>query len=174
MAEKNSHDGFTAGYCEYLVQVGVDKKSVIIRIVTVIAALALTLGLFVLARAIPQVLFIWFVVICFLVFAVFKMTSREFEYTVASGEMSVDVIYGKKFRRNLLNVKLSDATKVYPVENTNKKFDKTYVCCSKKTTFIYCMEYKDGENVNGLYFNDCKKLTDSIKYFNRSVITERK
>ena len=182
MNKNSSSESFSPGYCEYLVPGFASKKIVMARIIALVIGLVLVTALVGLMSKMPQVFAVWFVLIIALEVIFFRFTVREFEYTVAMGEMTVDVIYGKKKRKKLVSVRLSEAEKVFPVDNFkddkihNLKADKVIYASPKKSEYMYCLYMRAGEEKGlslALVFSSCKKLNDSIKFYNRSSFVEK-
>ena len=183
MNRNSNSDSFSPGYCEYLVPGFASTKIKILRIVALVVGLALLVLLFGLLSKIPQVFAVWLVLICALEMIFFRCTVREFEYTVAMGELTVEAIYGKKWRKKLAVIRISDADRVFPVDSfkdaqiENLKADKVIYASPKKSDYMYCLYTKDSGEKNSktaLVFSSCKKLNDSIKFYNRTALTERK
>ncbi len=183
MVRSNSSEGFSPGFCEYLVPGFAGKKIILIRIFAIILGIAASTFLFVMLSFIPQVFFIWLVLIAALEIIVFRLTKREFEYTVAMGEFSVDIIYGKHRRRRVLNVPIRDIDRVFPIDSDDDESvkrlnaDILIKVHRPKDRFNCCMVIKDKNGkgkVTAVLFSTCKKLTDSLKYYNRTAVTERK
>jgi len=175
----NSNEGLTPGYCEYLVKASADKKVVLIRLISLLVGAALIFAFLGLLSKIPQVLFLWIVVVIGLILIVFSKTKREFEYTIASGTMTVDVIYGKSMRKKLYEARISDAESVTYIGNGAPGIignTKAVFACNKKDSNMYVMILPKTEKseATALYFSGCTKLLDCIKYYNRSCIKERK
>ena len=175
---QSTHEGFTPGYCEYLVKAKADKKVIIIRLVALLAG-AVLIGAFLgLLSKIPQVLFLWLVVVIGLEIIVFSKTKREFEYTIASGTMKIDVIYGKSIRKKLAEIRIADAETVTYVGGAHGIIGKAkeIYACNKNDGDMYVMLVPKGDNSQStaLYFSGCSKVLDCIKYYNRSCIKERK
>lgn len=176
-------DSFSPGYCEYLVPGFAGKNMNIIRAVGIVIGLILTLLVCSLLSVMPQVVFIWLVVVVFFEVMLFRFTKREFEYTVAMGELSVDAIYGRQFRKRLVTLRLADADKVFPVDSFKDEAlqrlgaGRIIYASPKKSEFMYCLYTKDsGEKTSktAIVFSSCKKLNDAIKFYNRACFTERK
>lgn len=183
MIENKSSDSFSPGYCEYLVPGYVSRNILLIRISAVAFAIVLLVLLFQLLSFIPQVFAVWFVLIAALVTAVFRMTVCEFEYTVAMGEMTVEAIYGRRYRRKVISVRIADADRVFPVDGFKDKTiealrpDRVIYASPKKSEYLYCLYTKaeSGKNAKtAIVFASCKKLNDSIRFYNRACLTERK
>ena len=180
----NNSESFSPGYCEYLVSAKASKKIVIARIAAIFAGIALIVALLGLMSKIPQVLFLWIVVVIAMEVIFFNKTKREFEYTIAQGTFTAEVIYGKSIRKKVAEFKISSASKVVAVssneyleffkDDVEAKSKKIYAC-DKKPKDMRLM-YIPGE-VNGataLFFDSCKKLDDCIKYYNRSAVVDKK
>ena len=183
MGLNNNSEGFSPGFCEYLVPGFPGKNMNIIRIVGIIIGLVLTAAVFSLLSIMPQVVFIWLVVVVFFEIVLFRFTVREFEYTVAMGEMSVDVIYAKQWRRRMITLRIKDADSIFPVNSfkdeqiENLRADRIIYASPKKSEYMYCFFTKEigGKNSKtALIFSSCKKMNDAIKFYNRSCFTERK
>ncbi len=175
----SSNEGFTPGYCEYLVPAKADKKVVVIRIAALLIGAALIAVFMGLLSKIPQVLFLWFVVVCGLEIIVFSKTKREFEYTIASGIMTVEIIYGKSMRKKLYEIRIADAETVTYVGNGAHALigqAKEIYACNKNDSNMYVMiiPKADSHEATALYFSGCTKVLDCIKYYNRTCIKERK
>ena len=130
----------------------------------------------------PQVFAVWFVLIIALEVIFLRCTVREFEYTVAMGEFQVDAIYGKKWRKKIAVLRIADAARVFPVDGFNDekiknlKASKVVYVSPKKSDYMYCIYMKESAEKNSgtaLVFSSCKKLNDSIKFYNRSALEER-
>lgn len=175
----NSHDGSTPGYCEYLVKAKAGTKVLGIRLAALLVGLLLIFSFMKLLMKIPQVLFLWLVIVIALEIIVFSKTRREFEYTIASGVMTVDVIYGKSIRKKLFEARISLVTAVtYVGDGASAVLGAREIhACNKNDANRYCMlvpKSDEGEAVV-LYFSGCEKLLNCIKYYNRTCISnERK
>ena len=176
-------DNFSPGYCEYLVPGFAGRNMIVIRIVGIVLGLVLTAAIFSLLSMMPQVVFIWLVIVVFFEIMLFRFTNREFEYTVAMGEFSVDIIYGKRIRRRMIALRIADADRVFPVSGfydeqiTRLEADKMIYASPKKSEYMYCLYTKDLGEKNArtaVVFSSCKKLNDAVKFYNRACFTERK
>lgn len=175
-------DNFSPGYCEYLVDGFADKKIVAIRVLALVAGAVLCFLLFQLLSFIPQVFAVWLVVIIALEVILIRSTKREFEYTVAMGEMTIEAIYGKRWRRKMFSVRVADIEKVFPVDSVRDAKimqlnpTRIVVASPKKSEYLYCIyTKKDGgkNSATAVVFSSCKKLNDAIKFYNRHAICER-
>lgn len=180
---KNSSESFSPGYCEYLVPGFVGKKLALMRVLALLFGLVFLGVLFALMSKVPQIFAVFLVLIFSLEVIFFRMTSREFEYTVAMGEMTVDAIYGRKIRRKMVSVKISDADKIFPIDGFGDSeisrlgAKKIIYASPKKSDYMYCLYVgkKDAKTSDvAIVFSSCKKLNDSIKFYNRAALEERK
>ena len=176
-------ESFSPGYCDYLVDGFASKKIIIFRVLAIVLGIVLLVLLFELLSFIPQVFAVWFVVIVALEVIFIRSTRREFEYTVAMGEMTVEAIYGKRWRKKLLIFRIADADRIFPVESIkdasieNLRADRVILAAPKKNEFLYCVYLGDnaGRKIKtALVFSSCKKLNDAIKFYNRASFTEKK
>ena len=184
MKKLTSSESFSPGYCEYLVSAKASKNIILARIIAVIVGIGLIFALMGLMSKIPQVLFLWTVVVIALEVIFFTKTKREFEFTVAQGTFTAEVIYGKSIRKKVAEVKISEASKIVAVDTpeyldffkgTVADNSKKIYACDKKPKEMYLMYISEGEKAGtALFFDSCKKLNDSIKYYNRSALVERK
>ena len=175
-------ESFSPGYCEYLVDGFAGKNMIVLRIVGIVLGLVLTAAICSLLSIMPQVVFIWLVVVVFFEVMLFRFTKREFEYTAAMGELNVDVIYGKRFRRRLVSLRIADADRIFPVSGfddgqiSHLGAQKILYASPKKSEYMYCFYTKDkgGKNSStALVFSSCKKLNDAIKFYNRACFSEK-
>lgn len=183
MDRVNSDDFYSPGYCEYLVDGYASGKIIALRTVSVILGVILCAFLFAMLSFVPQIFFIWLVLLVFVEIVVFRLTKREFEYTVSSGEMTVEIIYGRRWRKKLLSVRVSDAERIFPVDLLSDlqksvlKADKLVLACRQDSKYMYCLYIKDKsiKNANtAIVFSSCKRLIDTLKFYNRSSVVERK
>lgn len=112
-----------------------------------------------------------------LVFFTWRYVCVEYEYTLASGQLTVAKIYGNRTRRVLLEVRLSDMTLIAPL---NKSFSgqieranpaKTYdALSSKKSPNAYFALFPDKNGkVAILYFDACNKFVSLAKFYNSAA-----
>lgn len=183
MIMNNKTESFSPGYCEYLVPGFVSKKILMLRIASIVFGILLLVVLFELLSFIPQVFAVWTVLIIAFVVAVFRMTKCEFEYTIAMGELTVEAIYGKRWRKTLITVRVADADRIFPVDSFKDKkldllkADRIIYASPKKSEFMYCLYTKAESGKNSktaIVFSSCSKFNDSIKFYNRTCFTERK
>ena len=184
MKTSNASENFSPGYCEYLVSAKAGKKIILSRISAIIVGIVLVAAIFLLASKIPQIAFLWLVVVVALEVIFFSKTKREFEYTVAQGVFTAEVIYGKSIRKKVVDVKISEASIVVAVSSKEyldffkgdlaEKAKKIYACDNTPDDMHLMYIQGEGNEGTALFFDSCKKLNDSIKYYNRAAVVERK
>lgn len=181
MIKNKVSDTYSPGFCEYLVTARPGKLTVIIRLLGVILGLFLLLLAFSLLSFIPQIIVMYVLVVCFGEFALFKITAREFEYTVALGELMVDAIYGRRFRRNVLKVRVADASKIFPIESPKaikeqkERLGKIVFAHGKNKEYMRCLCIKDTAKKAkpvAIVFSSCPRLDECLKFYNRSAFSE--
>lgn len=175
-------DSFSPGFCEYLVPGNINRRIAAIRAFSVVFGIVLLVLLFQLLSFIPQVFAVWLVLIFALEIMVFRITKREFEYTVAMGELVIYAIYGKRWRKKLVSLRVADADTIFPVTSfkdeqiSRLKAQRVIFASPKKSDFMYCLLTKDTGGKNSktaVVFSSCKKLNDALKFYNRAALTER-
>ena len=103
----------------------------------------------------------------------------SFEYTVASGEMSLAKIYGNRFRREWFSFKISDMEKCAPLtedaekEIARMRFDHTYAAISGfDAPNVYYAIFKDSNDDRCLvYFEMIKKSLRLIKTYYPATVS---
>ncbi|MBE6682261.1 MAG: ABC transporter ATP-binding protein [Ruminococcaceae bacterium] len=181
MSRINSDEAVTRpGYCEYLTDGFVGRKLWILRIAVVVLCIAATLGFSSFLVFVPQIAFIWLLLVAVIVVMTFRYTTREFEYCISTGEMSIDTVYGKKIRKNTVSFKFSSVDSIFPVESIKDEkimglgAGKVIYACPKKSDFLYCIYVKyDGSDL-AVVVDSCTKLVDCFKFYKRAAFTERK
>lgn len=183
MERYSGTENFSPGFCEYLVPGFAGKNMILLRILAVFGGIAASVFLFLMLSFIPQVFFIWLIIIVALEIIVFRLTKREFEYTVATGEFSAEIIYGRSRRRRVFNTPVRDIDRVFPIDSHKDErvlslnADRIINLSRPGDRYNCCMVVKDkGGNgkVTAVLFSSCNKLLDCIKYYNRSAVTERR
>ena len=183
MERKINADSFSPGFCEYLAPGFAGKNMILLRILAVVLGVAASVFLFLMLSFIPQVFFIWLIIIVALEIIVFRLTKREFEYTVAMGEFTAEIIYGRRWRRQAFKTAVRDIDRVFSVDSHKDKLvlglnaDRIINLSRPGDRYNCCMvvRSKDGRGrVTAVVFSSCNKLNDCIRYYNRSAVTERR
>lgn len=172
----NSENG-SLGYAEQIVSVKANGKIKLVRTLILIVCAALLFLLLMLTSKIPQIFAVWAVIVIALGSIAFSYTKREFEYTVAQSTLTLDCIYGKKKRKHILEIKLSDATKIAPARLTNDETNgiqkkNIFFACNKNDSYIHYMIYTKNNEPHALYFSAPQNVINSLKHFRKSIISQ--
>lgn len=110
-----------------------------------------------------------------------KYTSIEYDYLIATGDLSVTAVYGGRTRKEVFCTKISAASLIANCDGKNvpeeQSAEKVYCCVSsfesRDLTYII---FKDGEGKKCLaYFEANSKMKKLLKFYNSSAcrLTER-
>lgn len=110
-------------------------------------------------------------------YLLFGKTLVEYEYTVVSGYFQLDVIYSKKTRKRICELKCSDISVIAPVSEKNSQqraeFEGKTVDASRSTSSedrYYLMGIDSAKNNYLIYINADKKALDCFTAFNRRAV----
>ena len=163
-------DMLNAGYCEHLTSVNATKKVKLARFLIVLITLVMTAAmLFVTLNTIPPASFMIAVIMIFFARFVFQFTKIEYEYTVATGVLSLSKIYGARKRKDIMEIKLSDISRISPV------CDLACITAKRENIIFACR--KNDENAIMLVYNQNKVLVISapqktiacLKYYKKTA-----
>ncbi len=125
---------------------------------------------------------LWMVLVGIFYWFVSRFVNIEYEYKILQGEFQMDIIYGQRQRKQVRAVRIKEMTKIHPyVEAENKdevfscvRVDNCAISLAKPTPDIYFFTYKNeaGENC-AMLFEATKKTLEIMKFYNRSVLTEK-
>lgn len=109
-----------------------------------------------------------------LLWSLWKFVKIEYEYTIAGGEVSFDVIYGQRNRRRLFSAKVSEMALIAPATGTYRHrmeaqdiSKRHFYCSSIDAPNVYFMEYNDPKNGKTMIFFDAtKKTMAAFKFYN--------
>ena len=169
---KYESDNLNAGYCEYLTKTDASSKVVAARVIIILLAAILAGAMLVLTiSTIPVVSFMLLVAIIFMAWFVFQFTKIEYEYTIATGTFILSKIYGARMRKDVLDFKTADITKITPYENLNEiKTASVLYTCSKKSQNLLCIVYAEKENGSDvLVISAPDKTISCLKFYKRSA-----
>ncbi len=177
MAIKYDSEHGSVGYAENIVSVKADWKMKLARVIIFSICVILLLAVLMLTSKIPQVFAVWSVIIIALGCISYNYTRREFEYTIASGVLMLDCIYGKKIRKKVLEIPLSSAVEIskvaFPCNEILSKVDANNVlyACNKNDNYIHYMLYNTkGDKQALLFFSAPDNVINSLKFYNRAAI----
>jgi hypothetical protein len=122
-----------------------------------------------------------FTVIVILEFFAFVYTVKEFEYSFINGDFDVDMILGKRKRKQVLSTSCKEIKLMAPAESDKNKPEGTFnqtldFSISKNSTgrWFFIIEREDGSR-NLVYFNPNERLLKAFKdYLNKKMEYELK
>ncbi len=135
-------------YFEYLPpQKGSRKKGVLLLCALLLAACASVIALVLFATAIfpLNLLFCFLCVVLFatLYWILFPYTSTEVEYCVAGGELQIDRVYAKRFRKTYLTVETSCVNRIVPKESANVETPDVTDCTGGNSQDIFAVFFRE-------------------------------
>lgn len=168
-------------FSEYLMVKKLTGKDIALRAGIVFIAVLVSLIAFVLFMAITFLRsFSFFAVLCigYLAYILISRMSVEYEYIFTNGELDIDIIRGRKFRKRMVTVKCKN---IKIMEKTTEVLSKTRTG-EKAINAVYNPElgeiYKieaaasDGKEVL-VFFQPPSSLADEMKKFNpRNIVTD--
>lgn len=170
-----ANSDYSFNYTEHLVQKLPDKKTVMARIGIILLCAALCIGLFALMFKIPHIAVVAAVLIAYVTMMLWSFTNIEYEYVIASGEMSMDKIISAKRRKRMVEFKIPLAEKIIPYRDA-KTDDRNviFAVSSPKAEDAYCALFttEKGEKT-ALVFNATKKSLDMLRYYNKNCIIDK-
>ncbi len=178
---ENSGNDFLTGYVEHLVplrekSILLSKKIKIVLLGAVLCAATFALSFLSLPGGVIAVLLVG---IASLLWYLWKFVSIEYEYTIADGEMEIEVIYGKSRRKPFYTVprgKFEKIAKVAGKEYTLSQFPgvkKEVFCASTRTgeNTWYAIVAEEGGAKTLLFFEMTPKAEKALRTYNRSAFT---
>ena len=108
-----------------------------------------------------------------------RFTHIEYEYRILQGEFQMDIIYGQRQRKRLLDVRIRDMTVIRPYEES--RHDEVYGC-DKVTNYaisvkhptpdLYYFIHKDESGRSeAVFFEATRKTLEIMKFYNHAVLT---
>ena len=179
---RHESDMLYQGYAEYLVTKRPNLKIRLAQVGIVLAGIVVSLlVLAVTLRTIPTASFIFFVLIIFGAWYLFRFTHIEYEYVIAAAELELDVIYGGKKRKKLLEIKFSEIERVAPADGITKEWlEREQIgkvidaCTSPEDQDVYYVLFRNGNEGKAiLYLNMIQKTYQCFKFYKRSVVDSR-
>ncbi len=178
--ETNGND-FLTGYVEHLVplkeqSILLSKKIKIVLLIAALCGVTFALSFLSLPGGVVPVLLIG---IACLFWYLWQFVSIEYEYTIADGEMEIEVIYGKSRRKKFYTVprgKFEKIAKVNGKEYTLSDFPgikKEVFCASTRTgeNTWYAIVSEEGGAKTLLFFEMTPKAEKALRTYNRSAFT---
>ena len=173
---RHESDNLNAGYCEFLTPVKASGKYLLMRILVVAVAILLSVTMFVLTlNTIPVVSFMCLVLIIFFSWFVFQFTKLEYEYVIATGELTLTKILGARTRKDILRLKTSDIFSITPLSDIKSLAipeEKVFYACNKDDGNAVCLGYNgDHGEKKVLVISAPSKTVSCFKYYRRSAFS---
>ncbi len=168
---------YAFNYTEHLVKKQADKKTVLARLGIILLTLALfgavlffTFG----PIKVPQLAIIAIVLIIYVAILLWNMTNIEYEYIIASGEMSMDKIIAEKKRRRMVEFKVPSAEKIAPLSETVLGDARVITAVSSMNAEdAYCAVFNLDGVKTALIFNATDKALEMLRYYNKSCVIKK-
>lgn len=171
----------SANHAEHSVTVKPNSKTKLLKLGLIAAAIVLFIGLFVVLSLFDaQVLMLGgsvmlIVLEVFGIWTFWKYTSLEYDYVIATGDLTMSVIYGSRSRKDVFSVKISSVELIAsyngePAKEENGA-DNVYRCVSSfdASSIIY-MSFKDQQGKNCVaYLEAPQKVLKLLKFYNVSA-----
>lgn len=175
----NNGNEFLPNYVEHLVPLQ-EKRLIMPRKLGIIGLAAfLILGICVAMFATPAlqyfggVIFLLLLGIMILIWYLWRFASIEFEYTILGGELTFEIIYGRRQRKKYYSAKLNQIEKLAPVEGktlTQNDFPgvtREVFCAAKmsnpKTWYAIVKEEDGGKTL--LFFEVTEKAEKALRFY---------
>ena len=168
--------------CEYLIKQkcagwALAKKIIFILVYFLIFAVPTLLSLLsASAEALIPIIMASIALSLMTAFITWRFTDVEFEFLIDSGEMTVSKIYGKRIRKKLLQIKVSDFSEIglyddEAFERLSKlSLQSNLICVSSlDTQEMFYGLYSRGDDKCVLYFEATDKAIEIIKRHNFSA-----
>ena len=149
-------------------------KEIALKAGIVFLAVLLSLSVFVLFISVAALrAFSFFAVLCigYLAYILITRMSIEYEYIFTNGDLDIDIIRGKKFRKRLTSIKCKNIRIMEMTEDVQPKTrtgEKSIIAVyNRDASEIYKIEAtKDGGRDVLIYFQPTEKLICEMKKFN--------
>ncbi len=106
-----------------------------------------------------------------------RFVNLEYEYRIVQGEFQMDVIYGQRQRKEVMEVRVREMDIIRPYDEEGKAAiaDCAHVYdCSvsqkKPTPDVYCFTYQENGQKKAVIFEATKKTLDIMKFYNASSL----
>lgn len=169
---------FLPNYVEHLVPLEetkqvLPKKLGIIALGAVLTVILFSLVLFSNLQFFGQLILFFIFGIALLMWYLWRFVSKEFEYTILQGEMSFDVIYGRRSRKPLYSAPIRNMEKISsPASPAHAAdlaaADKTVFAASRMTNpnTRYALVREENGSRTLLYFEITEKAEKSLRFYN--------
>lgn len=174
-----ANSDYAFNYTEHLVKRETDGKLIGARIAIILLSVILFFGVLFLMFGpvkIPHIAVVAVVLICYVAITLWGLTSIEYEYVIASGEMSMDKIIAAKKRKRMAEFKIPEAEQIIPFDEARLDgANVIYGMSSLSADDLYCAIYKseNGERT-ALVFNATEKALNMLRYYNKACVIRKK
>ena len=174
---KSSSD-YAFNYTEHLVTKKADSKTIIQRIAIILVGLIL-MGVLVFLMfgpiKVPQIGAVALLLIGYVCKVLWSYTKIEYEYLIVSGEMTMDIIYASKKRRQIAEFKVPVAEAILPYADAKLDGVKvTYGVSSPSDEDAYCAIYQNDNGAReALVFNADERALKMLHYYNKATVIKK-
>lgn len=176
----NNGNEFLPNYVEHLVPLQ-EKKLILPRKLAIIGlavGLPLLLGVAVIAVPFLQYfgggIFLLLLGILILIWYLWRFASIEYEYTILSGELSFEIVYGRRQRKAYYSTKIKDIEKLAPVDGKpvcKEDFQgvtREVFCAAKMENprTWYAIVKEEGGGKTLLFFEVTEKAEKALRFYN--------
>ncbi len=168
---------FLPNYVEHIVPLQEKKLILPKKIGIIFAAIFLVfvvLALILTFNAIAGLGAVLLILVAYVIWYLWRFVSIEFEYTVIQGELSFDIVYGRRQRKKYFSTPISKIEKFGKMENGEvpqadlQGVEREVFCAAKKTnpnTRYALLKDQDGKKVL-LYFEITEKAEKVLRFHN--------
>ncbi len=130
-------------FFEQLVKVRLTASKTALIVLVCVAALALSVLLFIYSAQIP-LLVIAIVAVIYGAYYLVQSFFAEYEYIITNGSVDIDKIIGKSRRKRVISFECSDIIKTAKSSDTNipRAVDKVFICSNKSENAVYVVASK--------------------------------
>jgi len=169
---------FLPNYVEYLVPLQEPKKILprkltVLSLAFVLVFTVLFLAFFVLnmfAGLVPVAL----ILVAFVIWYLWRFVSVEYEYTVTQGELSFDVIYGRRQRKKYYSVPIRRIERIvfleknpdFPAQNATDAREIFAACRIKNSRTACALIREENAEKTLLYFEIPEKAEKVLRFYN--------
>jgi len=177
----NNGNDFLPNYAEHLVPLE-EGKYVMPKKLGVIGAgfvlfLLLIVASFTVLEHFPGFIPFFLLGIAFVVWYLWRYVSVEYEYTILQGEMSFDVIYGKRKRKTLYTAKVRNMETIAPLGGERKSLsdfpgvtkERFYASKFKNPNTWYAVVKEENGEKTLLFFEMIDKAEKSLRSYHSSA-----
>ncbi len=171
----------SANHAEHSVLVKPTAKTKLLKFGLFAGAIALFVGVFVILSLIEMDFLLLPSSVMLIVLEVFgiwffwKYTGIEYDYLIATGDLTVTAIYGGRSRKDIFSVKISSASVIAPYEGKpapeESTADAVYNCVSSfEAANIVYIAFKDGDGKKCVaYIEAPQKFIKLFKFYNSTA-----